>query len=542
MATITRTAPAAVLDDAHVGDIRGALGTIAVDDFAPRVGLSAKLKTLLAIVGPGLIVMCGDNDAGAFSTYGQAGQNYGTRLLWTLLLLIPVLYVNQEMVLRLGAVTGVGHARLILERFGKFWGAFSVIDLFILNALTLVTEFIGITLAASYLGVPKLVAVVLAACVILAAAFTGSFRRFERIAVTFCAGSLLLIPLVLLTHPNAGQMARGFVVPGLPGGSGQMATVMLLIIGIVGTTVAPWQLFFQQSYVIDKRITPRFMRYEKADLWIGIVIVVIGAAAIIGATAVAFAGTRSAGNFTDSAGLAHGIAAYAGRVAGLVFAVALLDAAIIGAFAVSLSTAYAVGDTLGLKHSLHRGVRQAKGFYAIYGALIAVAAAVVLIPGSPLGLLTVGVQVLAGVLLPSATVFLLLLCNDRAVLGPWVNGRRTNLFTSGVIAVLITLSVVLTASVLFPAITGQQIMIIMAACVVASVAAGGWVLVRARRSVGGVPVDRTGRDTWRMPPLAMLSKPVLSTGRKIGLAALRAYLAIAMILVIVKIVQVALGH
>ena len=218
--------------------------------------MSAKLKTLLAIVGPGLIVMCGDNDAGAFSTYGQAGQNYGTRLLWTLLLLVPVLYVNQEMVLRLGAVTGVGHARLILERFGKFWGAFSVIDLFILNALTIVTEFIGITLAAGYLGVPKLVAVALAAGVIIAAAFTGSFRRFERIAMTFCAGSLLLIPLALLTHPNVGQMARGFVVPGLPGGSGQMATVMLLIIGIVGTTVAPWQLFFQQSYVIDKRITP----------------------------------------------------------------------------------------------------------------------------------------------------------------------------------------------------------------------------------------------------------------------------------------------
>jgi Mn2+/Fe2+ NRAMP family transporter len=542
MATITRTVPAAVLDDAHVGDIRGALGTIAVDDYGPRTGLSAKLKTLLAIVGPGLIVMCGDNDAGAFSTYGQAGQNYGTRLLWTLLLLVPVLYVNQEMVLRLGAVTGVGHARLILERFGKFWGAFSVIDLFILNALTIITEFIGITLAASYLGIPKLVAVVLAAGVIMAAAFTGSFRRFERIAVTFCAGSLLLIPLVLFTHPNAGQITHGFVVPGLPGGSGQLATVMLLVIGIVGTTVAPWQLFFQQSYVIDKRITPRFMRYEKVDLWIGIVIVVIGAAAVMGATAAAFAGTKGAGNFTDSAGLAHGIAAYAGRVAGIVFAIALLDASIIGAFAVSLSGAYAIGDVLGLKHSLHRGFRQAKGFYAVYAALIGGAAAVVLIPGSPLGLLTEGVQVLAGVLLPSATVFLLLLCNDKSVLGPWVNGRRINLFTSGVIAVLITLSVVLTASVLFPDITGQQIVIIMAACAVASVAAGGWALVRARRAVGGVPVDRTGRDTWRMPPLAMLSKPVLSTGRKIGLSALRAYLAIAMILVIVKIVQLALGR
>jgi Mn2+/Fe2+ NRAMP family transporter len=539
MATITRTA---VLDDAHVGDIRGALGTIAADDFAPRAGLSAKLKTLLAIVGPGLIVMCGDNDAGAFSTYGQAGQDYGTRLLWTLLLLVPVLYVNQEMVLRLGAVTGVGHARLILERFGRFWGAFSVIDLFILNALTIVTEFIGITLAAGYLGVPKLVAVLFAAGVIMAAAFTGSFRRFERIAVAFCAGSLLLIPLFLLAHPSAAQMAHGFAVPGLPGGSGQMATVMLLVIGIVGTTVAPWQLFFQQSYVIDKRITPRFMRYEKTDLWIGIVIVVIGGAALMGATAAAFAGTRGAGNFTDSAGLAHGIAAYAGRAAGVLFAVALLDAAIIGAFAVSLSSAYAIGDVLGLRHSLHRGIRQAKGFYAVYAALIAGAAAVVLIPGAPLGLLTEGVQVLAGVLLPSATVFLLLLCNDRAVLGPWVNGRGTNLFTSGVIAVLITLSVVLTASVLFPAITGPQIMIIMAACAAASVAAGAWALVRARRTLGGLAPDRTGRDSWRMPPLRLLSTPLLSSGRKIGLAALRAYLAVAMILVIVKIIQVALGH
>ena len=152
MTTLDLRNRSAVLDSEHVGDIRGALGTIRLDDTAPRRGRSAVLKTLLAIVGPGLIVMVGDNDAGAFATYGQAGQNYGTKLLWTLLLLVPVLYVNQEMVLRLGAVTGVGHARLILERFGKFWGAFSVIDLFILNALTIVTEFIGITLAAGYLG------------------------------------------------------------------------------------------------------------------------------------------------------------------------------------------------------------------------------------------------------------------------------------------------------------------------------------------------------------------------------------------------------
>src|ERR1700678_3240524 len=203
--TETQSQHVAALDSAHVGDIKGAFGTIRLGDEAPRVGMIARCRTLLAVVGPGLIVMVGDNDAGAFGTYTQAGQNYGTTLLWVLVLLVPVLYVNQEMVLRLGAVTGVGHARLILERFGKFWGAFSVIDLFILNALTIVTEFIGITLAAGYLGLPRVVAVALAALVIIGAAFTGSFRRFERMAVGLCAGSLLLIPIYFLSPPAASH-------------------------------------------------------------------------------------------------------------------------------------------------------------------------------------------------------------------------------------------------------------------------------------------------------------------------------------------------
>ncbi len=534
----------AALDSQHTGDIRGALGTIRLDDTSPRRGRSAHLKTLLAIVGPGLIVMVGDNDAGAFATYGQAGQNYGTRLLWTLLLLVPVLYVNQEMVLRLGAVTGVGHARLILERFGKFWGAFSVIDLFLLNALTIITEFIGVTLAAGFLGVPRLLAVALAALVIIGAAFTGSFRRFERMAIGLCAGSLLLIPIYFLAHPAASQMARGFVTPVLPGGSGQLATVMLLIIGIVGTTVAPWQLFFQQSYVIDKRITPRFIKYEKADLWIGIVVVVLGAGAIMGFTAAAFAGHAGAGHFTNAADLAAGLQAHAGRIAGVLFAVALLDASIIGAFAVSLSTAYAIGDVFGLRHSLHRGVKGARGFYAIYGGLILAAAAVVLIPGSPLGLLTEGVQALAGVLLPSAAVYLLLLCNDREVLGPWVNGRRTNLFTGTVVAVLVALSVILTASVIDPGITARQILGILCGCVGAT-ALGGIVFVVARLRTGRLAaqaIDRTGRENWRMPQLALLRRPAVPLGRKIGMTVLRSYLAVATVLVAVKIIELALAH
>src|ERR1700720_1369104 len=192
------------LDTAHVGDIRGALGTIDQGDTAPRSGWSARLRTLLAILGPGLIVMAGDNDAGAFSTYSQAGQNYGNTLLWTLVLLIPVLYVNQEMVIRLGAVTGVGHARLILERFGKFWGAFSVIDLFLLNGLTIISEFIGINLGLQYLGLPKVGGVLIAVGIVIAAASTGNFRRFERFSMLLVFGSLLLIPIFLLTRPDVG--------------------------------------------------------------------------------------------------------------------------------------------------------------------------------------------------------------------------------------------------------------------------------------------------------------------------------------------------
>src|SRR6202043_3005064 len=233
--------PTAVLDKAHLGHIHGALGTILEHDIGPRATRWARLKTLLAILGPGLIVMVGDNDAGAFGTYTQAGQNYGTTLLWTLVLLIPVLYVNQEMVLRLGAVTGVGHARLILERFGKFWGAFSVIDLFVLNALTIVTEFIGLTLAFDYLGIPKIWGVVVSAVIIMAAASTGDFRRFERFSLILVFGSLLLVPVFFMAHPPAGQLAHDFLVPGFPR-NGTSDDVIRLRIAIVGPLVAPWQL------------------------------------------------------------------------------------------------------------------------------------------------------------------------------------------------------------------------------------------------------------------------------------------------------------
>jgi NRAMP (natural resistance-associated macrophage protein)-like metal ion transporter len=542
-------ARSAVLDEAHVGDIKGAFGTIAQHDDAPRRTWMARLRTLLAIIGPGLIVMVGDNDAGAFGTYTQAGQNYGTTLLWTLALLIPVLYVNQEMVLRLGAVTGVGHARLIFQRFGKFWGAFSVIDLFLLNALTIVTEFIGITFALEFLGVSKIVGVFAAAVLTMAAVSTGNFRRFERFAVALCLLSLLLVPVLVSIHPPVGAIAHDFVVPGWPKGA-KLSDVMLLVIGIVGTTVAPWQLFFQQSYVIDKRITPRFMKYEKVDLLIGIAFVIVGAVAMMAFTAALFEGRPEFGNFTDAGGVIAALHKYVGPTSATIFAVALLDASIIGAAAVSLSTAYAIGDVFEIRHSLHRGVSDAKGFYLVYFGIIAVAATLVLLPGSPLGLMTVAVQTLAGVLLPSATVFLLLLCNDKAVLGPWANSKRLNIFTGAVIAILIVLSIILTAATVFPDIGGNTIMTILVGGL--ALFALGYAATQLAQRLLGKPIPRSQRNTavendardaresWRMPPLDELPAPNLTVATRLWMGALRGYLVLAVGLVIVKVVQLAM--
>ena len=531
----------AVLDEAYVGHIHGAFGTILQHDTAKRNGWRRGLQTFLAILGPGLIVMVGDNDAGAFGTYTQAGQNYGTSLLWTLILLIPVLYVNQEMVLRLGVVTGVGHARLIFERFGKFWGLFSVVDLFILNALTIVTEFIGIVLALDYLGVSKGVGVTMSAVLIIAAVSTGNFRRFERFAMLLVFGSLLLVPIFLMVHPPYGQIMHDLAIPQLPH-DGKLSEVMLLIIAIVGTTIAPWQLFFQQSYIIDKRITSRFIHYERLDLWLGIVLVMIGGVAMMAFASATFAGQAGFGNFADAAGVAKGLEAHAGHIAGVLFAVALIDASLIGAAAVSLSTAYAIGDVLSIKHSLHRKPSEAKGFYLVYGGLIAVAAVIVLTPEVPLGLLTNAVQTLAGVLLPSATVFLLLLCNDKEVLGPWANGRMANVFTGAVVAVLVMLSIILTSSVIFPAQTNETVIL--------SILGGGSVLAFLVAISAGVfkrsskvkgEAMTWNRDTWRMPPLAELGPVELSRSSKIWMLVLRGYLVLAGGLVIIRIITLALS-
>ena len=543
-ASATSAAPRerAVLDPAHIGDIRGAFGTIRQHEEAHR-SLRSRLLALLAIIGPGLIVMVGDNDAGGVATYSQAGQNYGTSLLWVLLLLVPVLIVNQEMVVRLGAVTGVGHARLILERFGRFWGWFSVIDLFVLNFLTVVTEFIGVSLALGYFGVSKYVAVPIAAAALIGITASGSFRSWERSMFVFVFANFLMVPLFFMAHPHGGEVLHHFFVPGIQGGA--TSTSVLLIIAIVGTTVAPWQLFFQQSNILDKRITPRWINYERLDTWIGAVVVVLGAAALICVSAFAFRHTPYAGHFTDAGGTAHALDSGIGPTAGAFFAIVLLNASLIGAGALTLATSYAFGDIFGTKSSLHRSFGEAKGFYALFALVVVGAAAIVLIPRAPLGLITEVVQALAGVLLPSASMFLLLLCNDREVLGPWRNRLWLNVLATVIEAVLVLLSLILMATTLFPHINVTTVSLLGAAVLAGGLLLLGGVALRARRGARAVTViesePQVPREQWTMPPLALLERPQQSTLRKVAMLAMEGYLLLAVAMLIVKAVQLGGG-
>ena len=565
---VDRPLESAVVDEAHLGDIEGALGSLRWRQLQSPRTVRRRFRALAAIAGPGLLALVADNDAGGVATYAQAGQEQGTRLLWVLVLLAPVLVVNQEMAARLGAVTGVGHARLILERFGRFWGAFSLGDLLVLNALTLITEFIGIRLAAEYLGVNPAVAVPGAALLLLWASVSGSFRHWERVMYALIAVDIAAVPLLFAAHPTGPAVATDVLLPGVRGAA---APAIVLVIALAGTTIAPWQLFFQQSVVVDKRITPRWLGYERLDTVIGAVVMLIGAAVVMLVVAGSL-GETGRGGFADAGVIASGLSDRLGRGAGGLFALLILDGAILGAAAVTLTTSYAIGDVTGARHSLHRTPNDAPAFYLSFAALLAGAAVVALLPGIPLGFITTAVQVLAGLLLPTATICLLLLSNDDAVLGPWVNGRWLNALASLIVATLLLLSVLLVVTTLFPAVSVAAL-----ASALGAVALVGWTVVvvaiisrppsstRAFAQSGApswwrfivmppashvVTVGRRGRRlserdrerrSWRMPRLDELRRPTWSRARIAGMVMLRAYLLVGVALLVGRLLVRALN-
>jgi Mn2+/Fe2+ NRAMP family transporter len=369
---------------------------------------------------------------------------------------------------------------------------------------------------------------------------TGSFRRWERFMYVFVAFNFAAIPLALMSHPNPARIVGG-LLPQLPGGA--TSNLLLLIVGIVGTTVAPWQLFFQQSNVIDKRITPSWLAYERLDTIIGSVVVIAGAAALMVATAFAFGGTPAAGRFQDAGATAAQLARHVGPMAGAIFAIVLLNAAMIGAAAVTLATSYAFGDVFKTRHSLHWGFGEARTFYLIFSGVVALAAGIVLIPHAPLGLVTLGVQALAGILLPGASVFLLLLANDRAVLGPWANSGWLNALAAVIIGVLVVLSAILGAVTLFPSVDVGRLTLVLGGSLIAGLGILGALQLRGRRTPrADIPeVEEIDRLTWQMPPLEDLPRPAWSLARKVGVLTLRGYLVLAMLLVMARVTQLAIG-
>jgi Mn2+/Fe2+ NRAMP family transporter len=356
----------------------------------------------------------------------------------------------------------------------------------------------------------------------------------------FILVNFLVIPLAFLSHPAAGPFFRGFTTPGVQGGF--TSTSVLLIIAIVGTTVAPWQLFFQQSNIVDKRITPRWINYERADTVIGSLITVFAASLLMAVVASAFAGTSFAGHFTNAGGVATGLNHTVSHAAGAIFAIILLNASIIGAASVTLATSYAFGDVFGAHHSLHRSWREAKFFYGAFTAMVVVAAGIVVIPGAPLGLITTSVQALAGVLLPSATVFLLMLCNDKAVLGPWVNRPWLNVVATGIVSVLLMMSLILMATTLFSRINVPDLALILGIVLVVVFVVAGGIYARSLRRKPPLPVTPMAkRATWRMPALNLLDRPTWSKGRLVAMYLLRGYLVVAVLLLLVKAIQLGLG-
>lgn len=413
-----------------------------------KVALRLRLTHFMMVAGPGLIVMVADNDAGAISTYTESGARFGTALLWVLVLLLPVTYFVQEMVARLGIATGAGLASIIYERFGVWWGRFCLIDLLVVNFLTLVTEFAAVALASKELGYSPSVAVPMAAIGLIMLVGTGSYRRWERMTLLLCGLNLAWLALAVVVRPDWGAAALDSLVPAVPRG-GLTNDLVFLVVAIVGTTIAPWQLFFQQSCVADKRLRFADLKAARFDTAIGAVAISLFAGCMM---LIGDAMFRGGLHYDDPAQMATALEPLIGRVGRIALLLLMLNAAVLGATAISLSSAWAWGEVMGWKNTLQARMSEAPGFYSAYAVCTAAAAGLTLIPGAPLQSIILWVQVLAGIMLPAAIVFLQLLLNDHEMLGPrFVNRPWNNVVNWIVIALLFGLSFVLAARALLPA-------------------------------------------------------------------------------------------
>ena len=413
----------------------------------------ANLMLLWLLVGPGILVMLGENDGPSIISYAATGARYGAGFFLPLIALtFGMAFVIQEMTVRLGCATKRGHAELIYIRFGAFWGFFAMADLIFGNLLTLVTEFVAVRAGLGFFGVPSAVAVLVTFFLVVAVVFTKRYWTWERIVLSFAIFNLVFVPVALMAHPVSSQLLRAFVTWGpLPGGV--TGDFVLLVMSNIGATVTPWMLFFQQSAVVDKGLTPPDIRQGRIDTALGAVIAGIAGIATVIATTPLFANHIDASRF-EGADFAQALVPFAGNLGATLFALGMFQAGVVAALLISTSTAYAFGEVTGHSHSLNSSLREGWPFYAILVAAAGIAGALVLIPNAPLVFIVLVVNVIATLAMPPAVVFLLLLANDREIMGEHVNGRLSNFFGVSVTVILVLAGLVFGITTVFPRLLG----------------------------------------------------------------------------------------
>jgi Mn2+/Fe2+ NRAMP family transporter len=413
-----------------------------------RRGFRSKARLLWLLVGPGVLVMLGENDGPSMLSYAATGAKFGVGFFLPFVVLtFCMAIVVQEMTVRLGAATHRGHAELIFDRFGPFWGWFSMIDLSIGNFLTLITEFIAVRAGLGFFGVPPWLAILIALFILYAALMSHRYWTWERITLAAAIFNLIFIPVALMTHPNWHAVSHAFLAwQPLPGFN---KDTLLILLADIGATVTPWMLFFQQSATVDKGMTTKDIRFGRIDTVLGAALAAAAAVATILATAPLFAHQMSAGNF-EAAQFAQALEPLIGRFGASLFALGMFEAGIVAAITISTSSAYAFGEVTHKPHSLNLPMGEGKSFYAVLSLCAMAAAAIVLIPGLPLVYVVLLVNVVAVLAMPPALVFLFMLVNDKEIMGDLVSPLWANILSSGVVFVLVSAGILFGLSIVAP--------------------------------------------------------------------------------------------
>jgi NRAMP (natural resistance-associated macrophage protein)-like metal ion transporter len=416
-------------------------------DLQKRIrGLRRRLTLLLAVVGPGLITSNVDNDAGGISVYTQAGAQYGYALLWSLIPMTIALYVTEEMCARMGVVTGKGLSDLIREEFGFRPTFFVMVTGFFVDLANVVAEFAGVAAAMQIFHISKYISVPIAAVLVWVLVLRGTYRQVEVIFLAACVLYLSYVVSAIIAKPDWLEAARHTVIPTMHFNAGYL----VMLTGLVGTTIAPWQFFYLQAGFVEKKVSARQYPQARADVLIGS----ISCMAIVFFIIVCTAATLYANgqrNITDAAEAAKALIPLAGKWAGTLFAFGLLNASLFAASILPLSTAHVICEGLGFEAGIDHKFNEAPIFYWLYTILIGVGAGIVLLPNAPLWKILIFSQVGNGIWLPVVVIFILLLVNRRDLMGEYVNTLTFNVIAWVTAIAMILLTLVLSYTAIFPA-------------------------------------------------------------------------------------------